>query len=171
MLQGPIPAFALQKPAASSIDGRDGASGRKDRAMEHERLLDRREFTAEAALAALAGVVITISGCGGGGYSSPSSPSTPSAGTGGGSSSDKSGTISSNHGHLAVVTGVELTAGNAVQLDIRGSADHTHQVTLAADAIQAIQAGRPAITDSTSTTGHLHTVTFNSDSPEPPTRY
>jgi len=137
--------------------------------MKHERLLDRREFTAEAALAALAGVMITVSGCGGGGggggYSSPSSPSTPSAGT------DKSGTISSNHGHLAVVTGAQLIAGNAVQLDIRGSADHTHTVTLTAAAIQAIQAGRPAVTDSTSSTGHVHSVTFNSESPEAPSNY
>jgi hypothetical protein len=142
--------------------------------MEHERLLDRREFTAEAALAALAGVVITISGCGGsGGYSSPSSPSTPSApgGATGASSSDKTGAVSNNHGHVAVVTGAQLVAGNAVQLDIRGSADHTHQVTLPADAIRTIQAGRPVAADSTSTSGHLHTVTFNGDSPEPPAQY
>jgi hypothetical protein len=141
--------------------------------MKQERLLDRREFTAEAALAALAGVVITVSGCGGGGggggYSSPSSPSTPSAA--GGNSSDKSGTISDNHGHLAVVTGAQLIAGNVVQLDIRGSADHTHMVTLTAAAIQTIQAGRPAVTDSTSSTGHAHSVTFNSESPEAPSRY
>jgi hypothetical protein len=139
--------------------------------MKQERLLDRREFTAEAALAALAGVVITISGCGGGGYSSPSSPSAPSAGTGAGNSSDKSGTISSNHGHLAVVTGAQLVVGSAVQLDIRGSADHTHMVTLTVAAIQAIQAGRPAVTDSTSSTGHTHSVTFNSESPETPSQY
>ena len=63
-----------------------------------DRLLDRREFTAEAALAALAGVVITISGCGGGGYSSPSSPDMPAPA--GGGSSDESGTISNNHGHV-----------------------------------------------------------------------
>ena len=135
--------------------------------MKQERLLDRREFTAEAALAALAGVVITVSGCGG--SSSPSSPSTPSAA--GGSSSDKSGTISDNHGHLAVVTGAQLIAGNVVQLDIRGSAAHTHTVTLTAGAIQTIQAGRPAVTDSTSSTGHLHSVTFNSESPEAPSNY
>ena len=135
--------------------------------MKHERLLDRREFTAQAALVALAGVVITISGCGG--SSSPSSPSTPSAA--GGSSSDKMGTISDNHGHLAVVTGAQLIAGNVVQLDIRGSADHTHTVTLTAEAIQAIQAGRAAVTDSTGASGHAHSVTFNSESLETPSRY
>jgi hypothetical protein len=139
--------------------------------MKHEqRLLDRREFTAEAALAALAGVAITVSGCGGGGGgASPSSPSAPPPAPAG--SSDESGTISGNHGHSAVVTGAQLVAGSAVQLDIRGSADHTHLVTLSAAAIQAIQAGQPAVTDSTGTDGHLHTVTFNGDSPEAPERY
>lgn len=138
--------------------------------MEHERRLDRREFTAEATLAALAGVVITISGCGGGGYSSPSSPSTPSPAPAG-SPSDKAATISNNHGHVAVVTGAQLLAENAVQLDMRGTADHTHQVILTAAAMLAIEAGQPVSTDSTSTTGHLHTVTFNSDSPDTPTHY
>jgi hypothetical protein len=135
-----------------------------------ERLLDRREFTTEAVLAALAGVVITVSGCGGGGYSSPSSPSTPAPAPGGGTS-DKAGTISNNHGHVAVVTGAQLLAGNAVQLDIRGTASHTHQVSLPAAAIQSIEAGHPVSTDSTTTNGHLHTVTFNSDSPDTPTHY
>lgn len=147
--------------------------------MEHRRL-DRREFTLEGVLAALSGVVITISGCGGGGgggasYSSPSAPSTP-APTPAVGSSDKEGSISDNHGHSAVITAAQLVAGNAVLLDIRGAADHTHTVTLNADAIQAVQAGGPVVTDSTSTnstsiSSHLHTVTFNADSAETPTRY
>jgi hypothetical protein len=139
--------------------------------MEHERLLDRRRFTAEAALAALSGVVITVSGCGGGGYSSPSSPGMPPVGSGGGSPSDEVGTISNNHGHVAVVTQAQIVAGNAVQLDIRGAADHTHSVTLTMAAIQAVQGGRPVVTDSTTTADHIHTVTFNSDSAEPPSQY
>lgn len=139
--------------------------------MKQTRLIDRREFTAEAVLAALTGVVITISGCGGGGagYSSPSSPTappTPTAGT-----SDHLGSISDNHGHSAVVTGVQVTAGNAVQLDIRGNADHTHTVALSAQALAAIKAGTPVVTDSTSTTGHLHSVTFNGDASGDPSRY
>jgi hypothetical protein len=140
--------------------------------MERQRLLDRREFTAEAALLALAGVAITISGCGGG-YSSPSSPSAPApAGPApSGGSSDESGAISNNHGHVAVVTGAQIVAGNAVQLDIRGTADHTHTVTLPTDALKAIQAGQPVAVDTTSTSGHDHTVTFNSDSPDTPSRY
>jgi hypothetical protein len=134
---------------------------------ERIRLLDRREFTAGAVLAALAGVMVTVSGCGGG-YSAPSSPGNPAPG---GGSADKSGTISNNHGHVAVVTAAQLVAGNAVQLDIRGQADHTHQVTLNAAALQAIMANQPVSTDSTMTSDHQHTVTFNSDVPGQPTRY
>jgi hypothetical protein len=139
--------------------------------MKTNRLLDRREFTSEALLAALSGVAITISACGGGGgYSSPSAPSTPSP-TAGSGTSDEVGAVSNNHGHSAVVTAVQLLSANAVQLDIRGNADHTHAVTLSVDAILAIKAGRAAQTDSTTTGGHIHTVTFNSDSSEPPSQY
>jgi hypothetical protein len=137
--------------------------------MKQARLIDRREFTAEAVLATLTGVVITLSGCGsGGGYSSPSSPSPSSPPTA--AAGDDVGSISNNHGHTAVVTGVQLVAGNAVQLDIRGSADHTHTVTLSTDAIRAIRAGTPVITDSTST-DHQHTVTFNGEAQGDPSRY
>ena len=59
-----------------------------------------------------------------------------------------------------------------MQLDIRGSADHTHTVTLPIDALKAIQGGQPVATDSTSTSSsHVHTVTFNSDSPDSPSHY
>jgi hypothetical protein len=141
--------------------------------MGQGRLLDRREFTADAVLAALSGVVITISGCGGGGgggYSSPSAPSAPSP-TAGSGTTDEVGSISDNHNHRAVVTAAQLVAANAVQLDIRGTADHTHTVTLTAEAVQAIRAGRAVQTDSTTTGDHRHTVTFNSDSSEPASPY
>lgn len=133
--------------------------------MKQVRFLDRREFTTEALMMALSGVVITISGCGGG--SSPGSPSP----TGGGGTGDKTGVVSANHGHRASVTSAMLVAGNMVQLDIRGSADHTHEVTLTTDAIQAIKGGRPVVTSSTNTSAHTHSVTFNSESPDPPSNY
>jgi hypothetical protein len=138
--------------------------------MEHKRLIDRRQFTLESALAALSGVVITISGCGGGGgggmsYSNPTS-STPPDTTPPASSGDKVGSISNNHLHSAVITGAQLVAANAVQLDIRGQADHTHSVVLGADAIASIKGGATFSADSTATDtaafgNHLHTVTFN----------
>ena len=139
--------------------------------MKQTRLIDRREFTTEAVLAALTGVVITISGCGGGGagYSGPSSPTSPPTPTGG--ANDAVGAISDNHGHSAMVTGVQLAAGNSVQVDIRGNADHAHTVTLSAEALRAIKAGTAVVTDSTSSTGHLHSVPFNGDAPGDPNRY
>ncbi len=141
--------------------------------MEDTRFLDRREFTAEAVLAALSGVVILISesACGGSGSSSPTSPGNPSPPATGGPSSDKVGSISDNHGHSAMVTGAQLLAGTLVQLDIRGTADHTHSVTLTHDALQAIVAGGPVSTGSTTTNSHDHTVTFNPESSAPPSNY
>ena len=77
-----------------------------------EKLVDRRQFTVASALAILSGVAITItSGCGGNGYSSPSSPTPTPTPT---SSGDKVGAISDNHGHVAVITGAQLTAGGAL---------------------------------------------------------
>jgi hypothetical protein len=132
--------------------------------MQNTRFLDRREFTAEAVLAMLSGVAILVSetACGGSGYSSPTSPAPqPAGGTGG----DKVGQISNNHGHSAVVTAAQLLAANQVQLDIRGTADHTHTVTVSHEELGNIGAGATVSTTSTTTNAHAHTVTFNPASP------
>ena len=118
--------------------------------------LDRREFTVGAVMAMLAGVTVTISGCGGGG----SSPSQPSTG-GGGSSGDKTGNISANHGHTAIINAAQLGAGNSVTLDIRGSADHPHTVALTAAEVMSIAAGQRVGKASSEEGFHTHTVTFN----------
>jgi hypothetical protein len=124
--------------------------------------LDRREFTLAAALAALSGVAITITGCGGGSGSSPTAPSTPPPSTGGGgATADKTGAISSNHGHRAVVTGGQLTAADAVSLDIRGDADHPHTVVLTAAEVASIAGNQRVSKESSSNSSHSHTVTFN----------
>jgi hypothetical protein len=127
--------------------------------MQNTRFLDRREFTAEAVLAMLSGVAILVTetACGGSSYSSPTSPAPqPSGGT-----DDKVGQISNNHGHSAVVTAAQLLAGNQVQLDIRGTASHTHTVTLSHGDLANISAGATVATTSTTTNSHDHTVTFN----------
>jgi hypothetical protein len=113
------------------------------------RKLDRREFTLEAALAMLSGVAITFSACGGS-SSSPSSPTAqasptplptstptptpeatpspaPSPTATPSSVTDKNGTISANHGHVARVTAAQQLAGGALLLDISGSAGHPHR--------------------------------------------
>jgi hypothetical protein len=134
--------------------------------MSEDKGLSRREFTVASALAMLSGVAITISAaCGGG--SSPSSPSpnptpnptpapTPTPTTG-----DKVGSVSNNHGHVAVITGARLTEGGALSLDIRGTATHTHTVELTAADMTAIAGNQRVAKDSTTDSAHSHTVTFN----------
>jgi plastocyanin len=131
--------------------------------MPEIKMLDRRTFTLEAALAVLSGVAITISpGCGGG--SSPTTPSTPAptpAPTPTPAGTDKTGSISANHGHTAVITGAQLTAGVGFTLTFAGSASHTHSVQLSNAEIAAIAANQRVSKESTNNDGHEHTVTFN----------
>jgi hypothetical protein len=121
-----------------------------------DRELSRREFSVEALTALFAGVVITVTACDDNGGSVVVGP----GGTG------RTGSISENHAHTATVTSVELTAGNAVTLNIRGSADHPHTVDLTAAEVVQIRDGqrvsKTSSTDSSAAFGtHLHSVTFN----------
>ncbi len=121
--------------------------------MHDLKTLDRREFTLAAALAILSGVAISVSSACGGSSSSPTSP-TPTGG-------DKSGSISANHGHVAVITGAQLTAAGALSLNIQGTATHPHTVELSAGEIASIAANGRVSKDSSDNSGHSHTVTFN----------
>ena len=126
-----------------------------------EKLVDRRQFTVASAMAILSGVAITItSGCGGNGYSSPTSP-TPAPTPAPTGSGDKVGAISNNHGHVAVITGAQLTAGGALALNIQGQATHNHTVELSAAEIASIAANTRVAKLSSTEESHDHTVTFN----------
>jgi hypothetical protein len=130
----------------------------EEAAEEH---LDRREFTLRAVMTMLAGVTITVSGCGGGGGGgNPNQPNpgqpNPDAGSG-----DKVGNVSFNHGHRAVITQAELTAGNALTLQIRGDANHPHTVALTAEEVVSIRNGQRVGKGSSDEDFHTHTVTFN----------
>ena len=125
--------------------------------LDPSRSISRREFTLEWALAMLAGVAITISGCG---SDSPSSPTPPSS-SGGGTTGDVSGVVSANHGHIAMITAAQLTAGNALNLNIMGTATHAHTVSLTATQLQQIGSKQQVAVISTTDAGHDHTVTFN----------
>jgi hypothetical protein len=118
---------------------------------------ERRQFALQSILAMLAGVTITITGCG----DDDSSPTSPSP-----SGNDRAGAVSANHGHAATVTSAQLTAGNAVVLNIRGTATHPHTVELSATEVGQIGAGqrvtKVSSTDDSSDAGrHSHEVTFN----------
>jgi hypothetical protein len=71
------------------------------------------------------------------------------------------GSVSANHGHTAVVTAAQLTAGDAVTLDIRGAADHPHTVELTAGEVMAIAGNQRVSKQSSTDLSHRHTVTFN----------
>ena len=118
---------------------------------------DRRQFALQSILAMLAGVTITVSGCGGDDYS-PNSPSPSGDG--------RAGAVTANHGHTATVSSAQLTAGNAVVLNIRGTATHPHTVELSAAEVGQVGAGqrvtKVSSTDDSSDAGrHSHEVTFN----------
>ena len=121
--------------------------------------IGRREFTREAVIAILSAATITIVDCGGGSSNpspspSPTPPPAPSPG-------DVAGAISGNHGHTAVVTAAEITAANAVTLDIRGEADHPHSVALSAAEVGQIGQRQTVSKTSSNNSSHMHTVTFN----------
>ena len=123
-----------------------------------DRGLTRREFTVESLMTLFAGVAVTVttSACGGGGGGG--NPTTPDGSRG--------GNITANHGHVATVTAAQITAGNNVTLDIRGSADHPHTVALTGAEVVQIGNGQSvsktsSIDPSASAGTHDHTVTFN----------
>jgi hypothetical protein len=119
--------------------------------------LGRREFTLQSALALLAGVVITVDGCGGS-SNAPTNPTptpTPAA-----PAADVNGSVSANHGHVAVVMAAQITGGNAVSLNIQGTATHPHTVDLTQAELVSLRSRQAVSKDSTNNNGHMHTVTF-----------
>lgn len=116
--------------------------------------LTRREFTLEAALAILAGCVITIAdtSCGSSTSPTPAAAAAPPV--------DVNGVIAANHGHIAVITGAQITTGSAVSLDIRGTATHTHTVTVSQADLTALKIKQTVTSTSTTDSSHSHAVTF-----------
>jgi hypothetical protein len=124
-------------------------------------LLERRDFTMQLILAVLSSATIVVSEACGSSGSDPSPVGGGGNGGGGGGDGSVSGTISGNHGHVATITAAQLTAGNAVALDITGSASHSHSVSLSAQDILDVAARKTVAKASSTNSGHDHTVTFN----------
>lgn len=55
----------------------------------------------------------------------------------------------------------QLTAGNAISLDIRGQATHPHTVAITQAEMVQIAGNQRVSKESTNNDGHTHTVTFN----------
>jgi len=128
---------------------------------EKKDLLNRREFTSATVMALLAGVTVTVTGCSSGGNGNPSGPSNP-----GGGGDNRVGSISENHGHTASIDSAQLSAGQAITLNIQGDGDHPHTVEISMAELTQIAAGtqvsKTSSQDSSVTTGpHTHVVTFN----------
>jgi hypothetical protein len=114
--------------------------------------LDRRLFVSLGAATVLGGASVLVSSCGG--NDQPAGPEPPA---------DRVGTISLNHGHMAVITSAELNAGRALKLEIQGSSIHGHALELSADEVARIRRGE--VVSVLSAAGwedkHDHRVTFN----------
>jgi hypothetical protein len=123
--------------------------------LEDRTSLTRREFTLETALAILGGCVITIGDTACGDSMPPTTP-TPAPPA----SSDVNGTVSANHGHVAVITGAQMTTGSAVALDIRGTATHPHTVMVSQADLTSLKNRQASTLQSSTDNGHSHTVTF-----------
>ena len=120
--------------------------------------ISRREFTLAAAMAVLSGVAISVAGCGGSDSGSPASPSPTGSGS---TSGDRTGTISANHGHTAVIASAQLGASGGITLNIQGTSAHPHTVALSGSDLAAIAANQRVSKESSNDASHTHTVTFN----------
>ena len=68
--------------------------------------------------------------------------------------------IASNHGHALSISAADKMAGVAKEYDIKGSADHSHTVSLAADDFADLSGGTVVILESSTDSGHSHAVTI-----------
>jgi hypothetical protein len=69
--------------------------------------------------------------------------------------------IATNHGHSAVITSAQISAGSAVVLEIQGSSNHPHTVALSGAEVQQIGNGQRVSVYSAEDDSHSHFVTFN----------
>jgi hypothetical protein len=60
-----------------------------------------------------------------------------------------------------MITGAQLTARNAIQLTITGTATHPHTVDLTAAEVGMVADLQRVSKTSSTDDGHAHTVTFN----------
>lgn len=113
--------------------------------------LTRKEFlsTVMTAAAGAAGAALLVA-CGG--------SSDDDDGGGNCLMSGASTSIGANHGHTMAVAAADVTAGVAKTYDIRGSADHTHSVTVSAGAFTMLASNQTAMTISTTVDNHSHSI-------------
>lgn len=108
--------------------------------------LNRKQFLG---VAAGSGASLLLGACGGGGYAGGSTP-TSSCGA----------TIATNHGHTVPIAVADLDSTAPKTYDIRGSATHSHAITLSTTQLAQLKSG--ATVNVVSTPGdadnHTHAV-------------
>jgi hypothetical protein len=126
------------------------------------REISRREFNQASMTALFVGMSVWVGACGSGNDTNNSVTSpTPTGGSPAGTSADKAGAVGSNHGHVATITSAQQQASGAATLNIRGTANHDHTVDLSAGEVAQIAAVTRVTKNSSSDSGHSHSVTFN----------
>jgi hypothetical protein len=116
-------------------------------------MLDRKEF-----LSGIAGVTVALVVQACGGDDSEGNP------TGGGNANCNDGVdavISSNHGHTLSIPAADFDAGESKTYSIQGTSAHNHSVTLSAQDFTDLKAGKKIAKDSTSDSGHTHSLQIN----------
>jgi hypothetical protein len=77
-------------------------------------------------------------------------------------SGDKVGDVSDNHAHVAIITAAQLAAGDAIELNIQGTAPHNHSFRIDRIDMAMIKDGtRISYETPPGGNGHTHDVTFN----------
>ena len=113
--------------------------------MKESRRVDRRTV-----VALLAGVGVTVVGC-----------SSDNGDPAGATRLPEVGDISENHGHVAQIRPPQLAAAAALDLDMQGTANHTHRLALTDDEVRGVRDGERVVKISSLSASHRHTVTFN----------
>src|SRR5215813_2394247 len=118
-------------------------------------MMTRKDFLKAALAFAGAGAALSafLAGCGGSDHSSSN--------VGGNCSQNGAhdAAISANHGHTLFVPAADVMAATEKSYNIRGTADHPHNITITQAQFGILAQGQTFVVTSTNDAGHTHNVT------------
>jgi hypothetical protein len=113
--------------------------------------INRRAFLVIAGEVLGAGMAVPLSGCLFSLHPEPDAPPTEAV----------AGRVDDNHDHRAVFAKTRMESGKGIILDITGMSTHPHTISLSAEDVESILAGKHVFVRSTVDWGHDHGVHFN----------